>query len=163
MQTLRSPPLVTGYPLETAGTGPVTSALIYCWERSVEGRAAGRALPGSGSSNPSDGGSDSDGTGNLSDLVHNLEQVSKLIGRSIGADLNRVVDTRGLPGFSVEPARRGHPDPSQFDSQRRGFTVDVVEDAAGCREMEQMPASEIGFHRDGAGGPPVREAVDSRG
>jgi hypothetical protein len=88
--------------------------------------------------------------GNLGYLIHHLEQVTKLIGGGIGADLYRIVDTRRLPGFGVEPTRRGHPDPSQFDSQRRGFPVGVVEDAAGCREMEQMPAGEIGFHRDAA-------------
>jgi hypothetical protein len=43
-----------------------------------------------GSSNPSDGGSGSDGTGDLGHLVHHLEQVSKLIGGGIGADLNRI-------------------------------------------------------------------------
>ena len=36
--------------------------------------------------------------------------------------------------------------------------VEIIEDAVGCREMEQMPAGEIGFHRDTARGPPVREA-----
>ena len=29
--------------------------------------------------------------------------------------------------------------------------------------MEQMPAGEIGFHRDAAGGPPMREAGESAG
>ena len=107
-------------------------------------RGEGRAPPGPGSSNPSDGGSGSDGTGNLGHLVHHLEQVSKLIGGGIGTDLDPIVDAGGPPGRGVEPARRGHTDPCQVDTQRRGFAVEVIEDAAGCREMEQMPAGEIG-------------------
>jgi hypothetical protein len=77
--------------------------------------------------------------------------------RGIGADLDRIVDVCAPPRRGVEPARRAHPGPCQFDSQRRIFPVQVIEDAAGGREMEQMPAGEISFHRDTAWGPPVRE------
>jgi hypothetical protein len=34
--------------------------------------------------------------------------------------------------------------------KRRGFPVQVIEDAADGREVEQMPAGEISFHRDTA-------------
>src|SRR6516164_8996888 len=87
-----------------------------------------------------DGGPGSDGLRNLGHLVDHLEQVCELISRGIGADVDRILDTRGLPGRGVEPARRGHPDPFQFDSQCRGFPVDIIEDAPSRREMEQMPA-----------------------
>jgi hypothetical protein len=123
--------------------------------------AAACALAGSGSADPPDGGSGSNGPGNLGHLVHHLEQTSELISRGIGADLDRIVDARGLPGCGIEPASRGHADPCQSDSQRRGLPVDIIEDAAGCREMEQMPAGEIAFHRDAARSPPVRETDDS--
>lgn len=83
--------------------------------------------------------------GNRGYLVHYLEQVCELIGVGVGADLDGIVDARGLPGCGVEPTRRRHADSIQFDAQRRGFPVDVIEDAAGCGEMEQMHAGEIGF------------------
>lgn len=44
-------------------------------------------------------------------------------------------------------------DPPQFDSPRRGFPVDVIKDAAACREIDHTPAGESGFHRNAAGGP----------
>lgn len=72
-------------------------------------------------------------------MVDHLEQVRKLIGGGIGTDLDRIVDARGPPGRGVEPARRAHTDPIQFDAQRRRFPIEVIEDAAGGREMEQMP------------------------
>ena len=91
------------------------------------------------------------GLGNLGHFVNDLEQVSKLTGGRIRTDLDRVVDARRPPGSGVEPARRGHPDPFQLDSQRRSFPVEVIENAAGCREMKQMAAGKAGFHRDAAG------------
>jgi hypothetical protein len=54
---------------------------------------------------------------NLGYLVHHGEQVREPIGMGIRADLDGVVDTSGLPGCNVEPARRGHADPVQFDVQ----------------------------------------------
>jgi hypothetical protein len=90
-------------------------------------------------------------------------RVSKLIGGGIGADLDRIADARGPPGRGVEAARRGHAGSCQFDSQRRGFPVEVIEDTVGCGEMKQVPAGELGFHRDAAGCPPVGEAGGSAG
>jgi hypothetical protein len=46
----------------------------------------------------------------------------------------------------------------QFNAQRCGFPVEVIKDAPGRRKMKQVPAGEIGFHRNPAWGPPVREA-----
>jgi len=48
------------------------------------------------------------GMGNLGHLVHHLKHVSALIGRSIGADFDRIADARALPRRSVEPTRCGH-------------------------------------------------------
>jgi len=143
------------------GLGRVQAELEAILGSPVDLVPAGDLEPGSDDS--PDGGSGSDGMRNLGHLVHHLEQVSELIGGGIGADFDRIVDARGLPGRGIEPTRRSHADPFQFDSQRRRFPVDIVEDAAGCCEMEQMPAGEIGFHRDAAWGPPVREADDSVG
>ena len=89
--------------------------------------------------------------------VHRLQQAGELTGGSIRADLDRVIDARGLPGRGVEPACRGYPHPGQPDPQRRGFPVDVVQDTAGRGQMQQIPAGELGFHRDTGRGPPVRE------
>ena len=60
------------------------------------------ALAGSGSGDPLDGGSGWYGMGNLGRLVRYLKQASKLIGGGIGADLDRIVNVRGLPGCRVE-------------------------------------------------------------
>jgi len=95
-----------------------TSGSAAAGARSViarRGAAAAYALPRPSSDDPLDGGSSSDGMGNLGHLVHHLEQVSKLIGGGIGADFDRIVDARGLPGYDVEPTRRGHADSLQFD------------------------------------------------
>jgi hypothetical protein len=45
----------------------------------------------------------------------------------------------------------------QVQAQRGGFPVEVIEPAAGCREVEKMPVGEIGFNRDAFGNPLVRE------
>ena len=72
-----------------------------------------RPIAGCGLIDPPDGGTDSDGAGNPGHLADHLEQVCELIGGDIGADLNRIIDARGLPGPRAEPAPCGHPDPSQ--------------------------------------------------
>jgi len=41
--------------------------------------------------------------------------------------------------------------PVQLNAQRCGFPVEIIEDAAGCREMQQVPAGEIGVYRNAAG------------
>src|SRR5690242_2982894 len=79
-------------------------------------RAAG-VLAGLGLSDAPDGCSGPDRLRNLGYLVHHGEQLREPTGRGIRADLDGVVDTGGLPGCNVEPARRGHADPVQFDVQ----------------------------------------------
>jgi hypothetical protein len=73
-------------------------------------------LLGLGLSDPPDGCSGPDRLRNLGYLVHHGEQVREPIGMGIRADLEGVADASGLPGCNVEPARRGHADPVQFDS-----------------------------------------------
>jgi hypothetical protein len=113
---------------------------------------------GLGSGRPPDSGSSPDGTWNLSDLVNDLKQVSKLTGRGIRTDVDRVSDPGGLPGAGIEPACRGHTDSLHLDAQRGGLPVNVIEHAAGRCEVEKMAAGEIGFNRDAFGGPSVRES-----
>ena len=97
------------------------------------------------SGDASDDGSGPDSTWNLGGLVHDGEQVVELIGGDIGTHFDRVADACRRLGAGVELACRGHANAVQFDA---GFPVNVIEYAAGCREVEKMPASEIGFHGD---------------
>ena len=91
------------------------------------------------------------GTWNLSNLVTDLKQVSKLTGRGIRTEVDRVSSTGGLPGAGIEPACRGHTDSFHLDAQRGGVPVNVIEHAAGRCEVEKMAAGEIGFNRDAFG------------
>jgi hypothetical protein len=134
------------------------------------GRSVGRSYSedgcrvraaGCSSADPLDGGPAPDGARDFGRLVHRLQQRSKLTGAGIRADLDRIADARGLPGRGVEPARRGHANPVQVNARSRGFPVEVIEDAPGRRKMKQVPAGEIGFYRNPAWGPPVREADGS--
>ena len=82
------------------------------------GAARRRRSPtaGPGSGRPPDGGSGSESAWNLGDLVNDLKQVSKLIGRGIGTDVDRITDARGLPGVCIKPACRGHADSFHLDA-----------------------------------------------
>jgi hypothetical protein len=110
-----------------------------------------------------DGGSGPESTRNLGDLVNDLQQVSKLIGRGISTDVDRIANARRFPGAGVEPACRAHADSFHLDAERGGLSVNVIEHAAGRCEVEEMAAAEIGFNRDAFGCPPVREADGSAG
>src|SRR5215469_7534779 len=107
---------------------------------------------------PPDDGSSADGVWNLGDLVDDLEKMRKFACGCIGADLDGIADARGMPGRRVEATGRGDPDALNIDAQPPGLPVNVIEHTPGCREVQQMPTSEIGLHRDALRSPPVREA-----
>ena len=131
----------------------------------LRARLGRRRSPTAGldSGRPPDGGSGSEGTWNLGDLVNDLKQVSKLIGRGIGTDVDRITDARGLPGVCIKPACRGHADSFHLDAERGGLSVNVIEYAASRCEVEKMAAGEIGFNRDAFRGPAMREAQGRAG
>src|ERR1700691_4899757 len=49
-------------------------------------------------------------------------------------------------------------EPLHLDAQSGGFPVNVIENAASCREGGKMPSSQLTFRCDALRGPPVREA-----
>src|SRR5213593_1716976 len=63
-----------------------------------------------------DGGSGAESTWYLGDLINDLKQASKLIGRGIRTDVNRITDARRFPSVGVEPACRGHADSFHQDA-----------------------------------------------
>lgn len=116
------------------------SALCRGDARSVLVRAA-ECCPGIsmrfGSGTASDDGSGPDSTWNLGDLVHDREQAVELIGGYRRIHFDRVADACRRPSAGVELACRGHANAVQLDAQGGGFPVNVIEYAAGCREVGQ--------------------------
>jgi hypothetical protein len=78
----------------------------------------------------------------LGDAIDPLHQGAQLLGRSIAPDLHVVGDRLGHRRVAGEIASHGYPDAGQLDPVGTRFAEQVVRDAAGDREIEQLAAVE---------------------
>lgn len=107
---------------------------------------------------PADRSAGPDGARDLGDFVDDVEQVPELFRSGGRPQLDRVGDAGRRPRVGVECADRVDAYAVELDSERGGLAVDVVEDASGCREMQQMCASEVGLHRHALRRPLMRKS-----